>query len=235
MVKDSMNKIISPLLIIFLSSCTLFYKKPNSTNISTYQAKTLPQLIKTTKLTQEIAGGNYKISVVPITKKYLTLLVEDISKLRGFNKKEKQVILDNYNNKYTNNKTCFEFFCSVIGNKKAAILKNWNIKFLTRKGNAIDIKLENNPNNLITAYSNRDINGLSWINNTIGCIEPPIDSKYGFAIKAIAPDVHWPLTKEAIFTWNNYNHKNKIPSTFIFRHQIDKLENSKIKSKYRLW
>ncbi len=205
------------LLIVIITSCSLFQSSNNS-NITPYltgknldQNTSLEEIKANLTKIGYLAGGQYEVEVIPITLPSMTAEALELQKLRGLTNAEYSQILNIQKNKYINNKVCIQLNFNIIKFEQVSHLKDWKAEIIDSFGNKYLITwmpedLRKMP--IATLFNGLYGKEMKWYNNATGCVNLAINLDKGFKVKLTPSFVQWPFSSSTILTWGNLSQES---------------------------
>lgn len=151
-----------------------------------------------------MAGGNYHIVAFPYTSSYVKSLALEQASLKGLSAEETKKIQEFLEDKFTSERTCFNFRYSVLRFNQVAQLKDWRITLLDKKGDEYPLKwkkvdLEKSP--VMTRVRQSGDHLEKWLGDGVACTEAQPILNSGFGLKVRPQYVQFPFDSYGDLYW----------------------------------
>jgi hypothetical protein len=211
-----------PLLLIILllsfSSCSYFAPTaPKKTDDITYfylTGKKRPNEISNTPATKDIrknleenmtmAGGNYEVSILPLSRPYLRAQWQERIQERGLNKVDQERMWNEFEKEYLQAKTCFELNYSVLRWEKVSNLKDWKLEMIDHHKTSHPMNWKKTDLKKMPARTKVQRSGDNldkWLNDGHACVDTKVPLDKGFSVKVTPSFVQFPFDSSSTLHW----------------------------------
>lgn len=193
------------LILIFLSiisSCSVLSTKKNENYKYIVESKLRSTNVEEVEkaLTQKstMGGGNYIISVIPLTRSLLVTKAQEVSLKTGLDENE---VLNEYLDKFSLNKTCFEVKYTIVETPKVKDLTKWKFNFIDQNEISHDLDFVTQSSSIRSSVGRGFRKVPQWLGAAHVCSSRKLILNYGFDFKIKVNFVAWPFSDELILTW----------------------------------
>ena len=136
-----MSHLLTALCLLVLFSCSTTPTDKELLEFGDSLADTREELeARLTKVSYE-SGGDVEFKAFPISETMIKVEVEEISRIRGFKDKEKELLFKLRSQKYAFEKNCFQVNINRIGMTNRERLKNWEVFIVDSLGRKVPTRI----------------------------------------------------------------------------------------------
>lgn len=229
------------LFFVLLSSCSAFgprvidYSDSYVTGLGS-EALTSEEIKINLSRSISMAGGNYKISVYPITISYINSLSRETSEVKGLRKKTSKQFKKKLYKRFLDNKVCLNLEILVTEFKEVSKLESWKLSLIDSNNIAYALawlpesrSFSGLPATVTSMRSSYHGKEEIWSMVGQACAKAEVTMKKGFKVIFTPSFVQWPFPDEVTEEWS-FNYTEIIKGKEVFR----KKKERKVEG-YRGW
>ncbi len=212
------NSHLTLLVILVLSSCSLFEKKQIDysdkyvTGLGLDENIGSEQIRENLRRTTSMGGGNVQLQAYPYTQALVDRMTNEIAALRALGPRDKTILEGKLAREYLDGKSCFQIDISTKRTRKLASLSEWSVvaKDGMQYQTSLTWRQEDFTKPVITGEF-FDFNGSSpvYYLSGVACSAMPLDIRSGVQLTINASEMNFPFSKSETLTFTFDQHEFK--------------------------